>query len=126
VLRSPDSDADRIIEGQRTEVRFSTLWRNGLYVFQQIRDQNYDALICLGVAPFDAHAWVFTKDQIPFDRLPHQHGGNRGRDTWWMQINPADPPDWTRGQSGRLRALRDFFQAERKEKENGSQQMFVL
>lgn len=27
VLRSPDSDADRIIESLRTEIKFSTLWR---------------------------------------------------------------------------------------------------
>src|SRR5688572_19211336 len=33
VVRSPDSDADRIIEGHRVEIKFSTQWGNGLYTF---------------------------------------------------------------------------------------------
>lgn len=102
VLRSPDSDADRIIEGHRVEIKFSTLWENGLYTFQQIRDQNYEYLICLGVSPFDAHAWIFRKQDIPFPELKHQHGGSRGRDTWWLQFKPHDPPKWMREHHGRL------------------------
>jgi hypothetical protein len=55
VSRSPDSDADRIIEGKRVEIKFSTLWANGGYKFQQLRDQDYELAICLGVCPFDDH-----------------------------------------------------------------------
>ena len=40
VLRSPDAEADRILEGFRTEIKFSTLWANQSYKFQQIRDQD--------------------------------------------------------------------------------------
>jgi len=39
VTRSSDSDADRVIEGKRVEIKFSTLWANGGYKFQQLRDQ---------------------------------------------------------------------------------------
>lgn len=102
VLRSANSDADRIIEGKRVEIKFSTLWKNGTYCFQQIRDQQYDYLICLGLSPFDAHAWIMRKDQIPFPRLKHQHGGSRGRDTWWLKFRPENPPPWLRKFGGRL------------------------
>ena len=51
VLRSPDAEADRILEGFRTEIKFSTLWANQSYKFQQIRDQDYELLVCLGVSP---------------------------------------------------------------------------
>lgn len=102
VIRCPDNHADRIIEGQRVEIKFSTLWDNGNYVFQQIRDQNYDWLICLGVSPFDAHAWIFSKRRIPFSRLKHQHGGAQGRDTWWIAFKAGSPPHWMRSQTGRL------------------------
>ena len=102
VIRSPDSDADRLIEGHRVEIKFSTRWENGLYTFQQIRDQNYEYLICIGVSPFDAHAWIFRKSEIPFDQLKHQHGGARGRDTWWLQFRPGNPPSWMKSQSGKL------------------------
>ncbi|NLV42788.1 MAG: hypothetical protein GXY15_16375, partial [Candidatus Hydrogenedentes bacterium] len=42
VSRSGDSDADRVIEGRRIEIKFSTLWANGNYKFQQLRDQRYE------------------------------------------------------------------------------------
>jgi len=64
VVRSGDSEADRIIEGRRVEIKFSTLWASGVYTFQQIRDQNYSYLICLGLPPFDAHCWVISKDLL--------------------------------------------------------------
>lgn len=38
VYRAGDSDSDRIIEGMRVEIKFSTLWRDGSYAFQQLRD----------------------------------------------------------------------------------------
>ena len=41
VDRSLDSEFDMLINGHRIEVKFSTLWKNGYYKFQQIRDQNY-------------------------------------------------------------------------------------
>lgn len=104
VERSPDADADRLIEGHRVEIKFSTLWENGIFKFQQIRDQNYEFLICLGIAPFDARAWIFRKRDIPFRTLSHQHGGVRGSDTWWISVEPNRPPRWmNRGQRGRLR-----------------------
>jgi hypothetical protein len=31
VVRSPDSEADRIIGGRRVEIKFSTLWQSGNY-----------------------------------------------------------------------------------------------
>ena len=41
VARSPNSEADRLINGIRAEIKMSTLWENGTYTFQQLRDQNY-------------------------------------------------------------------------------------
>lgn len=103
VERSPDSDADRIIEGHRVEIKLSTLWKNGGYKFQQIRDQDYEYLICLGICPFDAHGWIIKKTDIPFDEIAHQHGGAAGTDTWWLAFKPESPPAWLRKHgSGRL------------------------
>ena len=33
VTRSPDSEADRLIEGHRVEIKSSTLWEGGDYAF---------------------------------------------------------------------------------------------
>jgi hypothetical protein len=99
VVRSPDSDADRIIEGKRVEIKFSTLWENGGYKFQQLRDQKYDLALCLGVSPFMAHCWVIPKaDIMRLWRVEHliqsQHGGQDGADTAWIPVRPDAVPEW--------------------------------
>jgi len=93
VGRSPDSEADRIVEGKRVEIKFSTQWKNGTYLFEQIRDQNYDFAIFLGVSPKDAHCWVVPKaDIIKMWKVDHlltpQHGGAQGNDTTWARLSP--------------------------------------
>jgi len=109
VSRSPDTDADILINGHRVEIKFSSLWSNGVYNFQQIRDQRYEYLLCLGVSPFRVHAWITDKRDIPFSKLKHQHGGARGHDTWWIIFKPNDPPDWLGKQPGTLDFVSNFF-----------------
>ena len=98
VVRAGDSDADRIVEGKRVEIKFSTLWANGGYKFQQLRDQRYGLAICLGVSPFDAHCWIIPKqDVIRLWKVEHkissQHGGQEGADTAWIDVHVEEPPD---------------------------------
>ncbi|RIL04970.1 MAG: hypothetical protein DCC71_12205 [Proteobacteria bacterium] len=108
VVKCPDSDADRIVSGVRAEIKFSTLWREGFYMFQQLRDQNYAVAICLGLSPFDAHCWAIPKPVImagigKVEGLAPQHGGARGRDTAWLQVNPLAIPAWLGPYGGSLR-----------------------
>lgn len=106
VVRSPGSDADRIVNGHRIEIKFSTLWTDNLiYKFQQIRDQNYDFCFCIGVSPFDAQAWLIPKLELRTSRPPSlvpQHGGAVGRDTKWLSFVAASPPAWLEPFGGRL------------------------
>jgi len=96
VTASGDSEADRVIGGRRVEIKCSTLWRSGVYKFQQLRDQNYELAICLGVSPFDASCWVISKDLLREHVIGHtpQHMGRRGRDTFWLSFPAEDPPAW--------------------------------
>jgi hypothetical protein len=107
VINSPDSEADRIIQGIRVEIKFSTLWKCGEYRFQQLRDQNYNIAICLGISPFDAHCWVLPKPLIlkswgVYQGISTQHGGKSGSDTAWLSINPETVPPWLIKQGGSL------------------------
>ena len=106
VTRSPDSDADRIISGLRTEIKGSTPWRNGSNKFQQLRDQNYSVVVCMGISPFDAHCWVIEKDAVMElwndGVISSQHGDASGSDTAWITVNPANPPNWIRPYGGTL------------------------
>ncbi len=104
VTASGDSEADRVIGGRRVEIKFSTLWESGAYTFQQIRDQNYECAICLGVSPFDAHCWVISKDVLRQHVVGHtpQHKGRGGTDTFWLSFPAAAPPPWLADSGGTL------------------------
>jgi hypothetical protein len=105
VSRTGDSDADRLIQSRRIEIKFSTLWAgSGIYKFQQIRDQNYDFCFCLGVSPQKVHAWLIPKSELMRVRegLSHQHGGSAGTDTFWLAFEPDNPPAWMRKFGGSL------------------------
>ena len=118
VRRCPDAEADLLVGGIRVEVKFSTLWKTGSYVFQQLRDQRYDIVICLGISPFDAHCWMLTKNEVMgawrHGRISSQHGGSRGRDTAWLQVKPASPPAWLEAFGGSpgvaLRRVRELVE----------------
>ena len=106
VTKAPDQEADRVIEGRRVEIKFSTLWASGSYKFQQIRDQNYSYVICLGIAPFDAHCWVISKGLLRKHVIGHtpQHRGRSGTDTFWLTVVPDEPHDWLKACGGQLSA----------------------
>ena len=99
VQRSPDAQADRVVNGHRVEVKLSTLWKSGVYKFQQLRDQNYEYAICLGVSPFQIHCWTLPKSEIldrwrRGDGIRSQHSGAGGTDTAWLSFYAAAAPGW--------------------------------
>jgi hypothetical protein len=96
VDRSPDSEADMLVNGHRTEVKLSMLWQGGGYTFQQLRDQNYEYAICLGISPAEAHCWVISKSLLMQHVIGHsgQHTGAKGKETAWFSVNPNNPPKW--------------------------------
>jgi hypothetical protein len=104
VARTGDSEADRIINGHRIEIKFSTLWANGGYKFQQIRDQRYDYCFCLGISPFDANAWLLPKAILHEYVIGSmgQHSGAAGRDTAWLGFKAGEPYEWMGPYGGRL------------------------
>ena len=105
VDRSPDSEADMLINGHRVEIKFSTLWRRvGTYTFQQIRDQNYEYSVCLGVSPFEAHCWIISKVILKKYVIGHmgQHTGSSGQETAWFSVDPLHPPEWLAQYGGTL------------------------
>lgn len=104
VVRSTNSDADRIINGHRIEIKFSTLWQSGVYKFQQIRNQSYDHLFCLGVSPYDAHAWLLPKAVLLEHVIGHmgQHTGAAGTETAWLSFDARTPYRWMTPYGGSL------------------------
>ena len=117
VTRSANSDADLVIEGHRVEVKGSTLWTDQpQYKFQQIRDQQYDFCFCLGVSPFDVHAWYIPKSELMDDQLRQglrpQHGGQSGSDTRWLSFLAQQPPEWLAAFGGTLSEVQILISAQ--------------
>ena len=110
VAAAPNSDADRVIHGYLVEVKFSTLWASGGYKFQQIRDQDYEYLFCLGVSPFEVHAWLVPKPVLYDYVIGHtgQHTGATGTETAWLGFPAASPPPWLRPYGGTLSGRGDL------------------
>lgn len=112
VRHSPDSKADLLINEHRVEVKFSTLWANGEYKFQQIRDQDYELCICLGVSPRVAHCWVLPKKALLENVIGHGHGqhtGAEGHDTSWLGFAADDPEPWMKQWGGTLAQALDVL-----------------
>jgi hypothetical protein len=65
-------------------------------MFQQIREQNYEYSVCLGISPFEAHCWVVSKPILRKNVIGHlgQHIGSSGQETAWFSVNPLQPPEW--------------------------------
>lgn len=108
VVRTGDSQADRIIEGHRVEIKFSTLWKSGVFKFQQIRDQDYAYCLCIGISPFDAQAWLLPKAVLREYVIGHmgQHTGASGSDTAWLSFQANSPLSWMAPYGGRLADVR--------------------
>ena len=107
VQRSPDSEADRIVNGVRMEIKMSTLWSSGGYKFQQIREQNYDYCFCLGLSPSKVHAWLLPKSTLRKNVIgvTGQHTGANGADTAWIGFQADQPHDWMKPYGGTLDAV---------------------
>lgn len=119
VAPSNNIESDRTIGNLRIEIKFSTLWANGSYMFQQLRDQNYDVVICLGLSPHDVHCWVLSKNLImekwKSGEIKSQHKGSEGTDTAWFRVDPSDPLEWLTPRNGRpadaIETLRQFIES---------------
>jgi len=92
-----DNKANLIINGYRIATKFSTLWSEGSYKFQQIRDEGYDYLICLGISPSEVHCWIFNREYIVAKAKPQHKGAD-----FFLTINPNNPPGWACIGGGRL------------------------
>jgi len=96
--RSKDSGENLIINGSKIAIKFSTLWSNGSYTFQQIRKDGYDHILCFGISPNDVHCWIFAREYA-IKNAASQH---KGSNEYWIKINPKDPKEWVKSCGGTL------------------------
>lgn len=113
VRASGDSKADLVIAKKRVEIKFSTLWKSGVFKFQQFRDQDYDYAICLGISPFDVQCWAVSKAVLHEHVIGEtpQHTGAGGTETFWLSFRAEAPPGWLAQCGGRLAQVEQIIGA---------------
>jgi site-specific DNA-methyltransferase (adenine-specific) len=94
--RSKDAGENLVINGNRLAIKFSSLWNNGKYNFQQIRKDDSDYVLCFGLSPTEAHCWVIERENA-IDHAKSQH-----KSEYWISFNPKDPPEWLNDCGGSL------------------------
>jgi hypothetical protein len=93
VDRALASGHDCRLDGVPVEVKFSLLWGGGEFVFQQIRDQDYEVACLLGLQPLRVHLWAVPKD-ILWQHSTGQHTGAAAQDTKWLRFQANNAPAW--------------------------------
>ena len=89
-LKSEQKNNLLLVERKKIAVKFSLIWKQGKYTFEQIRnDKDYDYLFLLGISPFKAHAWIVPKDEVRKISEP-QHS----QESRWLKINPNNINQW--------------------------------
>jgi hypothetical protein len=89
-----------ILNGIQYAIKFSMLWKSGVYQFQQIKSDGPDFILCFGISPFEAHCWVFERDYA-ISHSKQQHKGAKGAE-YWLEINPNEIPNWASDHGGTL------------------------
>ena len=94
--RSKGSSENLVINGNKIAIKFSTLWNNGKYSFQQIRKDDFDYVLCFGISPNEAHCWILERDYAI------SHAKAQHKTEYWISFNPQSPPEWLNGFGGSL------------------------
>lgn len=100
VGKAKDATKTLIINKHKVSLKFSTLWVNGIYKFQQIRSTGYEFIICFGISPFAVHCWVFEKSYALKNATKQHKGGAKSE--YWITIDPNHPQNWAKGFGGTL------------------------
>ncbi|MHB8134576.1 MAG: DNA-methyltransferase [Anaerolineaceae bacterium] len=102
-----------IINNIRYAIKFSTLWKNGIYQFQQIKVNGPDHIICFGISPFTAHCWIIlTKDVVVNGNIQHKGASNS---EYWIAINPKEIPKWLEFAGGKLEEALVVIKSQKKQ-----------
>ena len=100
VERSKTTNEILLINGISYAIKFSMLWRSGVYQFQQIRKEGPEYILCFGISPYEAHCWIFEREYA-INHAKQQHTGTKGAE-YWLEINTTNMPDWAEGHGGSL------------------------
>jgi hypothetical protein len=94
------------LNGQKILARMALKWEGNIIKFQNIRDVDFNHVLCLGLYPNKAFAWLIPKNQIWLNRVvrkdrPGVTSQHKGADAW-INIDPANPQSWLKVYGGTI------------------------
>lgn len=97
------------VNGLRISVKTSLMWGAGTIKFQNIRDTNFDFVLCLGIYPHKAYGWLAPKNEIWADgRIRSDRPGvtkqHKGADAW-IDVDPDSVQGWLKPYGGTIDAM---------------------
>jgi site-specific DNA-methyltransferase (adenine-specific) len=105
--RKNDVSETIVVNGIQYAVKFSMLWKNGVYQFQQIKSQGPKYVVCFGISPLEAHCWIFERDYAIIHGKKQHKGANDAE--YWLSIDPKSIPEWVQGHGGTLEDALKIF-----------------
>lgn len=86
--------------------KIALMWEKGVIKFQNIRDTDFDFVLCLGLYPHGAYGWLIPKDEIWVDHairkdrlgITSQH---KGADAW-VHVDPDNVQAWLQPYGGTI------------------------
>lgn len=101
-VRKPKSSSETLtLNGVDFAIKFSLLWKNQVYQFQQIKSSGPENIICFGISPNQVHCWVIDK-KTAISNGSSQHKGANGSE-YWVEIDPHNLPAWIKDFGGNLK-----------------------
>ena len=97
-----NSGHDCVVQGLKIEIKVGTQWKgSGDFGWFQIRDQDYDVLLLVGIEPFAVSIYAPPKE-LAWEHAEQQQGGNQGPGCRKIQWRGAEVPEWIKpyGQRG--------------------------
>jgi hypothetical protein len=94
------------VNGQGVLVRVAMKWEGNVVKFQNIRDIQFDHVLCIALYPKGAYAWLIPKDEIWINQkvrtdrpgITRQH---KGADAW-ITLDPKNGPTWLASYGGTI------------------------
>lgn len=93
------------LAGHKVQVKMSTRWNDGQYVFQLPVSPEADLVALVGVSPAHMNLWIVT------EALAVTHASSVGANKSWLVINADNGEGWTKRYGGTLRHATDVFTA---------------
>lgn len=90
-------------------VKLSMMWGGGSLTFEQIKNDNFDYLACLGLYPDSSYGWLIPKDELIVDGAAQEREGFSGQHTapgrdpsdfWLQNLSVSNPYPWLKPYGG--------------------------